>query len=351
MSDVLSVIASTRRRGAETFAVDLAEAIDGRWKTTLLAASDGGNITSQRLPDTGFSFRNARHLSATMAEYDVAIAHGSVTLPLFAATTSKTPWVYRSIGDPSYWLNTRARRLKARAAMARAAHVTVLFEAAGQFLTNVVGVNETKISVIPNGIPNARMQQVDYISRGAARKQFDLHPALKTVAFIGSLTSEKDPLSAIRAVAMLDNVLLLVAGEGPMRDEMEVLASQLQVAVKFLGSTNDVQAVLHASDVLILTSRTEGLPGVLIEAGFVGIPTVSTNVGGASEIIVDQETGWLVACDEIDSLSRAVRKALEASPSIGANAHQHCVTRFEIASIADQWAHLLGELSNTDGNI
>lgn len=346
MPDVLSVISSTRRRGAETFAVDLAGALDDRWQTSLLAASDGGAIVASMLPDSGFSLRNARRLSAEMASADVAIAHGSVTLPLFAATLSRTPWIYRSIGDPSYWLNTRTRRLKARAAMARAAHITVLWGAAGQFLSEVVGINPAKISVVPNGIPQDRIDQVNAATRSAARQELGLDPDQRVVVLIGSLTTEKRPLDAIRAIANLNDVTFLVAGEGPMRTEMEHLAAEMQVQVHFLGTVSDVQPVLHAADTLVLTSATEGLPGVLIEAGMAGIPAVSALVGGASEIVITGRTGWLVPPGDLDATTKAIQSALEAGPEIGQAARAHCLARFEIKEVAAQWDQLLTRISD-----
>jgi glycosyltransferase involved in cell wall biosynthesis len=110
-------------------------------------------------------------------------------------------------------------------------------------------------------------------------------------------------------------------GDGPEREPLEGLARQRGRRVLFLGSRAgaDKQAWLHAADLLVAPSRvladgrTDSAPVVLLEAMAAGLPLISSRVGGAAELIVDNENGLLVPPEEIAALRRAI-VALAADP-------------------------------------
>ena len=120
------------------------------------------------------------------------------------------------------------------------------------------------------------------------------------LACIGALSPEKQVGVAIDAVARLDGVHLLVVGDGPQvtpsRDQARKTAPG---RVHLVGSMPGPTEALAAADLVVLTSRTEGMPGVLIEAGLSGRAAVATDVGGVSEIVRDGETGVLVPLDDV----------------------------------------------------
>jgi glycosyltransferase involved in cell wall biosynthesis len=89
---------------------------------------------------------------------------------------------------------------------------------------------------------------------------------------------------------------LIVVGEGPLQDELERLAAELGIKDKvvFTGFRRDIPAVMGAFDVVALTSNSEGLPMVLLEAMAASKPVVATRVGGVLELVVDGVTGKLV---------------------------------------------------------
>mgnify|MGYP002640838541 CR=1 FL=1 len=130
-----------------------------------------------------------------------------------------------------------------------------------------------------------------------ARQQLGLPQRVTTVALIGRLTKVKRPDRFIEVAANLvaDNteVFFVVAGGG--EDEAEIMdaAVALQLPMTFLGWRSDIETVLAASDVIVLTSDNEGTPLSLIQAALVGIPAVATDVGSVSEVVVDGVTGLL----------------------------------------------------------
>ncbi len=100
-----------------------------------------------------------------------------------------------------------------------------------------------------------------------------------------------------------------------------------------------------AADAVVLASRTEGMPGVLIEAGLSERPVVSYDVGAVSEIVADGETGLLVRSGDVADLAGALRSVLEDPGTMGAAGRQRCLARFEIGVVGARWAEVVAELA------
>jgi glycosyltransferase involved in cell wall biosynthesis len=109
------------------------------------------------------------------------------------------------------------------------------------------------------------------------------------------------------------NIRTLIAGDGPLRNELEETAHafQLDEKVRFLGHRDDVPDLLAAADVLVLPSLYEGLPNVVLEAMRFGKPVVSTAAPGTTEVVSDGLTGLLVAVHDPTALARALRTVLD----------------------------------------
>ncbi len=103
--------------------------------------------------------------------------------------------------------------------------------------------------------------------------------------------------------------------------------------------------MLAAADAVVLASRTEGMPGVLIEAGLAARPTVAFDVGAVSEVVADGETGVLVAPGDVPALATGIRRALDDAGGMGDAARDRCLARFEIGVVGARWAELVDELA------
>ena len=90
-----------------------------------------------------------------------------------------------------------------------------------------------------------------------------------------------------------------MAGEGELWDEAKILAHKLAIDIEFPGWVSPVDEILIESDVLLMTSKNEGMPVIIIEAAGYGIPTITTDVGGVKEFVSDYDTGFLVNPDPI----------------------------------------------------
>jgi len=129
------------------------------------------------------------------------------------------------------------------------------------------------------------------------------------------LTARLDPVkdleTLLRAVAIARRttpVQLAIAGDGPEREKLAVLARDLGIAdeVAFLGFRDDAVRLYAAADMFVLSSITEGMSLSMLEAMAAGLPVVATNVGGNSQVVREGETGLLVAPRDPAALAAAI---------------------------------------------
>lgn len=306
----------------------------GRPDSLPIASLQGGRFDPRGLFD----------LRRLLSRVDVAIAYGSSSLPATAVASiaTTTPFVYRGIGDPLYWSHTRARRVRTSAWLRRAAAITVLWSGSATALREHFGVAGAKITVIPSGVDTRRFPAATSTTRRQARRMFTLGEDDKVLATVGSLSREKRVDRAIEVVSLLDDVVLLVAGDGPQRAQLMAQAdAALPGRVRFIGNVEEPSSVYAAADALLLTSDTEGLPGVVIEAGLCGRPAIATRVGGVPDAVIDGRTGATAPIDDLPGLVRAARHVLDNSPTLGAAARDHCLGRYDIDVVAGLWSELL----------
>ena len=121
---------------------------------------------------------------------------------------------------------------------------------------------------------------------------------------------------------------MLLVGDGPERDSMEDLCRKLKIdnSVKFLGKTKDIQTLMSISDVFILPSEKESFGLVALEAMASGIPVISSNAGGLSEINVNQVTGFLSNVGNVEEMAKntlEILKSEESSSKFKKNAFEH----------------------------
>ena len=349
-SPVLQVVTSTDRRGAEVAAVQLGEALGavGRQVETV-ALWPGSGSARLDVVALGRRRRDPRAVWALRRRArtrSVVVGHGSSTLPFGAAATTGTgvPFVYRSIGDPTFWADRRSRRLRVAVALRRARAVVALWPGAAESITEWFGVAPERIAVIPTAVEAGRLGPTAPTDRPAARAALGpaLDPGRPTLALVGALSWEKNPLAAVELLGSLGDAQLLVAGGGPLAAELAERAGQVAPGrVHQLGVVDDVAPVLAAADVLVLPSRTEGIPAVAVEAALCGLPVVAARVGGVAEVVVDGETGVLVDAPTPFRLAQAVGAALARGPQMGAAGRARALDRFTVEAVARRWEDLL----------
>lgn len=346
---VLHVLTTTQRRGAELSAVTLRDELRRRGHdaeaVALIQSAEGERLDVPALGEARqrLSGPVLRALRRRALGVDVVLAHGSTTLPACALGLlgSGTPFVYANIGDPLFWASSWSKRQRVKVLLSRAAGVAARSESARDDLVRALGVRGDRVRVISNGRDVARFQPVDGHERERARRALGLESGRRVVLVLGALSPEKRVGLAFDAVALVEDVQLVVAGDGPDRQALQAKAAVLDLPVRFLGSVHDVPAVLAATDVVLLTSESEGLPGALVEAGLSGLPAVATDVGFVRDVVVDGVTGLVVVRPNPADLAGALREALDRAPELGPAAREHCLRNFDMRVVAQRWEDLL----------
>jgi glycosyltransferase involved in cell wall biosynthesis len=143
---------------------------------------------------------------------------------------------------------------------------------------------------------------------------------------------------------------LLVLGAGPLEGRLTELAEWLGLKhrVHFAGFEPNVARWMRAADGFVLSSRCEGLPMVLLEAGACGVPVVATDVPGTREVVVDGDTGWLALAGDAQGLAAMMMKLMRMSPdgrhAMGERAQRHITKHFSLEAALDRWERLYAEL-------
>ena len=156
------------------------------------------------------------------------------------------------------------------------------------------------------------------LEKNAVRPKFGIPEDALVVGWLGRLTQIKRPdrfLEMVELVSRNDkSIKFLVAGGGDLLETCQKTASEKSLPVIFLGWRSDIENILSASDIVVLTSDNEGSPLTIIEAGQLGVPTLSRAVGGVPSLITHESTGFLTG-DDPESIADALSR-ISTSPDI-----------------------------------
>lgn len=320
---VLHVVASNQARGAEMFALDLIGDLNRRGieqRVAVIREVTGGlDFGADCLVLTGPRLRGAGRLHRTVRKWrpDVIQAHGGESLKWLSPTLIRRdspPVVYRRIGMTPAWMAGSLRKRAYGFIIRRAEMVVAVAEAAAHELTQDFGVARTSIELIGNAVDEERVRSS--ADPRVVKSRLHLKEEAPMVLYAGALTDEKDPLELVTVAARvcheLPKVAFVVAGDGPLRRDLisAVDDAGLGDRVRLLGSRTDLPDLMQASAALIMTSRTEGIPGVAIEAGLARLPVVAYRVGGLSEVVADGHTGLLAERGDARGLSAGLIRIL-----------------------------------------
>lgn len=337
------VVTSDQRRGAETFAVGLVAALRRAGHTAeVVALTASGSPSAHRLEALGRSRRTPGTLWALRCRArtaDVVVAHGSSTLEACALALAGTriPFVYRSIGDPSYWAAHGPRRLAMAMLQRRPRRHVVLWEGARRALTSLHHVSSARIDVIPNAVPEETFAVADAEERRRSRCELGLAADEPCIAYAGALSPEKGLDTLLAALAHLE-VTALVAGDGPLRPRLAGADGLTGTGrLRYLGELSDPGPLYAAADLVVLPSATEGMPGTLIEAGLRGTPTVASAVGAIPEMLDDGVNGFLVPSGDALALARAIERALPIAHVVGERSAADFRDRYTMERVLPRW--------------
>ena len=281
---------------------------------------------SRRLPKGVIHLRTAAEVARRAAGADVVYTTGMFGRSAAGSSAARRPYVVKLTADPAFERArrrsmvggnvdefqrlgggpaVRALRLARDLELRRAAHVFT----PSAYLRDLAvswGVHADRVSVLPNPAPPLP----ELPPRAELRRSFELDG--DTLAFAGRLTAQKSLDVALAALARVDGVTLLVAGEGDERAALERRTAELGLAgrVRFLGPQprERVLELFRAADAAVLSSSWENFPHAVVEALAAGTPVLATATGGVAEVVRDGENGLLVPAGDADALAEAIRR-------------------------------------------
>ncbi|MFI1385283.1 glycosyltransferase [Embleya sp. NPDC020886] len=362
---VLHVVTDPRRRGSQAFAHDLDVALRERGRaSSIVALAGSGELDIPVLGPGRLHPRTLRALRRRAAGVGLVIAHGSTTLDAcgIALVGAGTPFVYVNIGDPRHWAKDALRRARVGLMLRRATAIASVSPMGREVLLHAYRLAPERVRAIPNGRRPERFPPPDESDRAKARAELGLPAEATVLAVVGALAGEKRVALAIEAFGLLAGTepasvgehpqtpdhRLLVAGEGPERAALEALAERRAPGrVTFTGNLADPGPVYRAADLLVLSSTSEGVPGVLVEAGLSAVPAAATDVGFVRDVVVDGVTGALADVGpgpgDPRALVAAIRRVLADRDTMGRAARARCLERHAMETVVDAWIALLDE--------
>lgn len=182
------------------------------------------------------------------------------------------------------------------------------------FFVEKRGIEADKIITIPYGVDLDLFARRDGVKK---REELHLDPSDPVIGVVGHLSEVKGHTYLIEAAPKIckafPNVKFVFAGNGPLRENLEVKVKNLNLCSNFLflGVRRDIPELLNIMDIFVLPSLFEGLPNVILEAMASSKPVVASAVGGIPEAVQDQVTGLLVPSKNSDNLAAAILKLLK----------------------------------------
>lgn len=268
---------------------------------------------------------------------------------LFAAKLSSSAFLFGTDAttlaprDGRYWKSALKRFFWPR--LFRLADQVIVPSSGSHELMRALGIPSDCVTITPYAVDNQWWsQQASRVHRNEVREAWGAGLQTSVVLFCAKLQPWKRPADLLRAFAKanISSSLLVFAGEGPLRLQLESEAAALGVAssVRFLGFVNQSQlpAVYASSDLMVLPSEYEPFAVVVNEAMCCGCPVVTSDrVGAARDLVVPVSPGFVFPCGDVDALAAILKDAFgdhTRLQSLGRAARLHIQTWSPEANIA-----------------
>jgi glycosyltransferase involved in cell wall biosynthesis len=350
--------------GAERQAMILAKGLRRRgWQVSVVALSGSGGAAAAELRDCGITFTSIEmrkgladprgwirfHRWLKRERPDVLHAHlpHAAWLCRWSRVAAPVPVVIDTLHSSS--TGKSGRHFGYTCSRWLPDHVTAVSHATAASHLAARMVREEQLSILGNGIDVAAWEP-DAQARSAMRRLLALENEFLWIA-AGRLEPVKDYPTLLRAFACApQKARLLVLGAGPQQSELIALAAQLglEQRVRFLGFEPNVEPWMQAADGFVLSSRYEGLPMVLLEAGACGVPAVATDVPGTREVVSDGVNGFLGEAGDPysmgDAMTRLMSIPAEERHAMGERARQRVIAEFSLETVLNRWERLYEEL-------
>ncbi len=218
-------------------------------------------------------------------------------------------------------------------------------------------VDSHKIRTIHNGIDLSRFSGLPTNQVARDRLGLNTPPGATVVGHVGRFFPQKDHETLVGAARLVllkqPDTYFVAVGDGPLRPRIEAMTREWGISsrVSFVGEITCVPMFLRAVDLLVLSSRWEGLPNVVMEAMAAGTPVVATDVGGVRELVHDPAVGRLVPPGSSAVLAEAILEVVGAREvaSRMAAAARHHIQQFAVEDMVGRTLSLYTEFLQRRG--
>jgi glycosyltransferase involved in cell wall biosynthesis len=371
---LVHLTSSTFFGGPERQMLGLAKALPGSVRTTFASFPEGGRssaflgeVAAHGFPAAALAadFPRAgaavRELAALLRDThaDVLLCHGykANLLGRPAARRAGVPAVAVSRGWTGETRRVRLYEWLDRRHLRLMDHVVCVSDGQAAKVRRWCRVPESRLTVIRNSARLAAFEHRDPAAGERLRALFGRDTGVSHVVLAaGRLSPEKGFGVLLDAAAAFlrdhPGAGLALFGEGALRPDLERQVRRLGLAGRVVlpGFRTDLDALVAAADVVVLSSFTEGLPNVALEASAAGVPVVATAVGGNPEVVADGETGFLVPPGDPALLAARVGELVgdpDLRSRLGAAGRGRMREHFTFAAQAAAYLKLLDGLAAT----
>ena len=362
---ILQLVTKRQHRGAEVFASVLSKELikrkhqiifAGLYKNTddELKVDCAKNIDLSGKKNKFISIPLLISLIKLIKKENPNIIHcnGSDTVKyavLASLFTKKRPVVYRNISVISKWMNGNLlKKIFNKFIFKNVDFVTNVGEFTRIDFVKTLKFPDERTQTIYRGIPPKIFDK--NLMRKKLTQELKIPENHKIILHAGNFSPEKNHKFLLQVFKKLnrDDVHLVLAGTGILFEEIKKEARNLK-NIRFLGFRNDLAQLLSAADLFVLTSKIEGVPGVIIEAGFQKTVSISTNVGGVNEVIKNNETGFIIDDFKATEFIKKINLLLNDSNKrrkMSENAYFYTRKKFNIQKTTEDFEKLFVKLIN-----
>lgn len=359
---ILQLIQKPQLRGAELFACQLSNRLQEAGHEVWLVSIFPGAATlpfsgkhlmlnrplRQRLFDIQGWGRLARIIRDVSPDIVQANAGDTLKFAVFSKLVYrwKVPLTFRNANKVSDFINTAPKLLFNKFLVRNVQQVISVSEVCRMDFVNTYAYAQAKTATVPIGI------DLQPVNRNLPPDLTSYFSSGKLLVHVASFVPEKNHTGLLRIVRKLidrgEDIKIILIGDGKLKPVVELQVANLKLAdrVWLAGYREDVLTIMANAHAFVLPSRTEGLPGVILEAMYCKIPVVAYDVGGIPEIVKPGETGWLVNKNNEDGFADAVQDVLTGRDAgqITENAYRLVVNEFDNRMIARRFEAIYREV-------
>ena len=348
---IVQVVTRPQRRGAEIFAVQLAEELIKLGHDVLVISLfrsdqeldfDGVQVNLDLDSKGKIDIKGFNLLAQKLKEYNpqVVQANASETLRMCVGASyfykGRYKLIYRNANQISPLLKGELSKIWNKFLLSQVDGIISVSEASRLDVIQTFSLHK-RIVTIPIGVNSEEINQKLSEAKTPIASPYLIQ--------IGSLVPEKDPLGMLEIfkALQLPNLKMVYLGSGPLEAQLTHRIQSLGLTGQVILLPNQVNIFpyLANASALVMPSKVEGLPGVILEAMYCHIPVIAYGVGGIPEVLKNGETGWCISPNDSNAFIHSIQEVLQnkdlVNQQILNRAHDLVRIRYGLPQITKQF--------------